>query len=114
MTALDGSSASAIEPRTWHRADQPSWDCVICHQPWPCAPAKVELAEEYLNDHVSGTVYLAMCMHDAINDSFYRTGPEPAELWHRFLGWYVALGRSARPTTRPPDSPHPDRATGAR
>ena len=79
----------------------PSWDCVICHQPWPCAPAKVELAGEFVDDRVSGTIYLAASMHDAINDSFYRAGPEPAELWNRFLGWYVAL--RLKPTG---DRPH--------
>lgn len=92
----------AIEPRTWHRADRPSWDCVICNLPWPCAPAKVELAEEFLEDSTSGTIYLTMSMHCAIGDSFYRAGPEPAELWNRFLGWYVAL-RLKRPTG---DRPH--------
>jgi hypothetical protein len=39
--------AVAIEPRTWHRADRPGWNCVICLLPWPCGPAKVSLVEEY-------------------------------------------------------------------
>ena len=91
MTVFDEPRTGFVEPLTWHRADRPSWYCVICDQPWPCAPAKVELAEEFLNDRVSGTIYLAMCMHDAIDDNFYRAGPAPAELWNRFLGWYVAL-----------------------
>jgi len=81
----------AIEPRTWHRAERPGWDCVICHLPWPCAPAKVELAEEFTADRLSGAIYLAMSLHDAIGDSFHRAGPEPADLWNRFLGWYLAL-----------------------
>ena len=91
MSALDGPPTVAVEPRTWHRAARPSWDCAVCCEPWPCAPAKVELAEEYLNDRVSGTIYLAMGLHDAINDSFYLAGPAPADLWNRFLGWFVAL-----------------------
>lgn len=102
MTVFDEPRMKVVEPRTWHRAGRPSWDCVVCHQPWPCTPAKVELAEEFVNDRVSGTIYLAMNMHDAINDSFHRAGPEPAELWNRFLGWFVAL-RPKHTAERPTD-----------
>lgn len=75
MTVFDEPRTEATEPLTWHRAGRPAWDCLVCHQPWPCAPAKVELAEEFANDRVSGTIYLAMSLHDAINDSFHARDP---------------------------------------
>ena len=80
---------SAIEmPETWHHPRRPGWDCVVCREPWPCPPAKVDLAEEYANDRVSLLVYLSMQLYDAIDDSAANKGqPEPADLFDRFLGW---------------------------
>ena len=107
---FDEPRPAVVEWSIWHRAGRPSWDCVVCQQPWPCAPVKVELAEEFVHDRVSGTIYLAMCMHDAIDDSFHRAGPDPAKLWNRFLGWFVALWpRHTPPVARQPEPRMPRR-----
>lgn len=28
-----------------HTADQPSWNCRACHEPWPCRPARDQLRQ---------------------------------------------------------------------
>ena len=38
-----------LVPRTEHVGVRPHWDCRVCGGPWPCATAKVELAEQYQN-----------------------------------------------------------------
>lgn len=114
MTVFDEPRARAIEPLTWHRAGRPGWDCAICHLPWPCAPAKVALAEEFENDRVSGTIYLALSMHEAINDSIHPAGPVPAEMWNRFLGWYVALRLRRRRTARTSELPQTNSPSAVR
>lgn len=83
-----------------HCAVRPVWDCITCGQPWPCAPAKVLLAEEYVDDRSALLVYLASCMLDALDDSFRHCGPEPARLYDRMLGWArVAAARRAQATS---------------
>jgi hypothetical protein len=84
----------AEHPGTSHIPRRPRWDCVACTEPRPCAPAKVDLAEEYAGERVSLILYLAIQMLDAVDDSASKKGPEPAELHDRFLGW--AMGTAPR------------------
>jgi hypothetical protein len=57
------------------------------------------LCEEYVGHRSALLIYLAGNLHDAINDSFFRFGPEPARLYDRMLGW----ARDATKTWRPPN-----------
>ncbi len=74
-------------PQTWHLPRRPSWDCVSCRQPWPCAPAKVDMAEEFADNKVSLAVYLSGQMTDAVDDYLATKQPVPPNLYDRFLGW---------------------------
>jgi hypothetical protein len=55
-------------PRTEHVAARPAWDCRACGRTWPCATAKVELAEQYRGYPTALTVYLASTMVEVIED----------------------------------------------
>jgi hypothetical protein len=61
---------------------------------WPCAPAKVDLAEEYVEERLGLILYLTIQMLDAIDDSAANKVPDPADLHDRFLGW--AIGTAPR------------------
>lgn len=58
----------------------------MCREPWPCAPAKVELLEEYGAERTSLLIYLSLQMIDAIDD-MAANGRAPADLYLRFVGW---------------------------
>jgi hypothetical protein len=83
----------AEHPGTSHVPRRPCWDCVSCKEPWPCAPAKVDLAEEYVEERLGLILYLTLQMLDAIDDSASTKGPEPADLHDRFLGWATGTVR---------------------
>ncbi|WP_433790968.1 hypothetical protein [Actinoplanes sp. CA-252034] len=76
-----------LVPRTEHVGERPSWDCRVCGGPWPCATAKVELAEQYRSFPHGLAIFLGSCMLEAIDDLAARTGGPPADLYERFLGW---------------------------
>ena len=79
-----------------HIAKRPSFDCTKCGQPWPCAPAKVELAEEYQGDPVGLGYYLGIQMADATDQATHNTGWGPVDnLYDRFLGW-MPRGKGSR------------------
>jgi hypothetical protein len=59
----------------------------------------VLLCEEYVGHRSALLIYLASNLHDAINDSFFGLGPEPARLYDRIIGW----ARDATKTWRPPN-----------
>ncbi|MET8461757.1 hypothetical protein [Micromonospora zamorensis] len=68
----------------------PLWLCRRCGQPWPCGAAKLALLAEYRKEPVSLFLYLAGCLHDAIDD-LHRLNPSvtgsAADMFDRFLGW---------------------------
>ncbi|NIL64011.1 hypothetical protein HCB39_21895, partial [Salinispora arenicola] len=51
-----------------HVPMRPLWLCRPCGQPWPCGAAKLALLAEYRELPVSLFLYLAGCLHDAIDD----------------------------------------------
>jgi hypothetical protein len=88
-------------PAVEHEASQPSWACRACEQDWPCAPAKVELREQY-NDNEPGLIaLLALLMWDAFDDGLcpaaQRQQPIPPALRERFLDWADPLFGTAGP-----------------
>ena len=79
-------------PRTEHVYARPSWDCRACGEPWPCAPAKVELAEQYRNVAMLN-LYLLSALREMIDD--FACGPikahVPSGVYDRGLGWAAVL-----------------------
>ncbi|RZU50139.1 hypothetical protein EV385_1904 [Krasilnikovia cinnamomea] len=69
-----------------HVAARPSWRCAECEDPWPCADARINLAEQHHGCPTSLTLYLASCMYDALEDLTENPGPV-RDLYDRFLGW---------------------------
>ena len=82
-----------------HPPRRPGFDCASCGQPWPCAPAKVLLCEEYVGNRPALFVYLAGYLSDAINDSYSGFGPQPAKLYDRMIGWARVAPRPCQPPT---------------
>lgn len=72
-----------------HLPVRPSWDCADCGQPYPCSPARVQLAEDYDKAPIALSMYLAAMLHDAARET---TAP-PAELYERFLAWNQPVRR---------------------
>ncbi|MFG2060288.1 hypothetical protein ACGFIK_02565 [Micromonospora sp. NPDC048871] len=75
-----------------HLPVRPLWICRRCGQPWPCGAAKLALVTEYREMPVNLFLYLASCLHDAIED-LHRLSPsvtgDAADMFDRFLGWPV-------------------------
>ena len=76
-----------LVPRTNHQAERPEWDCRTCGKPWPCATAKVELAQQYRRFPHGLAVLLGSYLVEAIDDWAAETGWPPPNLYARFLGW---------------------------
>jgi hypothetical protein len=89
-----------IRQEVSHLGDRPSWDCVACTQPWPCAHAKDELLSEFQRHPSSLTIYMSSYMCEALNDLTAHGEVPPPDLYERFLSW-------VRPslTGLPADSP---------
>ncbi|GIF39034.1 hypothetical protein BC793_106243 [Actinoplanes xinjiangensis] len=69
-------------PVTVHTPHRPSWDCLVCHEPWPCDPARDELRADH--DHVQVAVYMWQQLEDAVHD----LPPAPAVVFfERFIKW---------------------------
>lgn len=67
---------------TEHVAARPSWDCRACERPWPCDPAREQLAAELGSTELA--VYAAANLGEAVADL---PATPPAELYDRFLAW---------------------------
>ncbi len=84
---------------TEHTPTRPGWWCAMCGADWPCAPAKVELAEKYINDNAALKLYLAQRQWEAIDDA--TLSPDGIkiikQMRERFLGWADALGYKGEP-----------------
>lgn len=76
-----------LVPRTDHLPARPSWECLVCARPWPCAAAKAELAVQYARFPSGLAIYMASTMYDAVEDLTARGEPTPADLYERFLSW---------------------------
>ncbi|WP_446216179.1 hypothetical protein [Micromonospora sp. IBHARD004] len=75
-----------------HVALRPLWLCRACAAPWPCATARLTLLREYADDRVALLVYLGGLLHDAaghLHALHPHDGPEPGQLFARFLGWAI-------------------------
>jgi hypothetical protein len=89
-----------------HVALRPLWLCRACAAPWPCPTARLTLLREYADDRVALLVYLGGMLHDAaghLHTLHPHDGPEPGQLFARFLGWAIPR----RPTRGSPQRPIP-------
>jgi hypothetical protein len=65
-----------------HEPERPSWRCHRCAAPWPCDPARHQLAERM--DRIELAVHMwAQLDHAAVD---LPAGP-PTELFDRFIRW---------------------------
>ena len=74
-------------PEIHHIAVRPSWDCLVCEFPWPCANAKEELLAEYQGLLTTLAIYMSVRMQDAIEDLTATGSHPPPDLYERFLSW---------------------------
>jgi hypothetical protein len=65
-----------------HIEERPSWDCGACGKPWPCDPAREELAAAL--DPVALRIQMWTRLEVAALDMPH--GPA-SELFERFLRW---------------------------
>ncbi len=81
-----------LVPRTPHQPDRPTWDCLACGEPWPCAPGKVELVEQGSVHRRSLRLYLESCAIDMIDDRVdgHRVSGRDDAIYDRVLGWLTA------------------------
>ncbi|TDB73059.1 hypothetical protein E1182_21905 [Micromonospora sp. KC721] len=82
-----------VSPPRPHLPLRPLWLCRSCGTPWPCASARLALLREYAHDRVALLVYLGGLLHDAAGELHRlhpHDGPEPRQLFGRFLGWAVS------------------------
>ncbi|WP_196418072.1 hypothetical protein [Actinoplanes aureus] len=76
-----------LQPRTEHRYVRPSWNCLRCGDPWPCARARADLVEQFDPADIPLTAYLSAALFEALNDHVVRSLPVPSDLHDRILGW---------------------------
>jgi hypothetical protein len=74
-----------------HVADRPSWDCRACGKPWPCEPAREQLAAEY-GQGTQLTLWMSIDMIDAARE----TKLKPHEIYQRFVAWTRIVGADER------------------
>lgn len=65
-----------------HIEERPSWDCRACGKPWPCDPAREELAATLAPTRLRTQMWtrLEVAAQDLSHDP-------AAELFERFLHW---------------------------
>lgn len=67
-----------------HPPLRPSWDCAACSAPWPCHPARVELAERYADDRMGLAAYVGAQLDHAVREM---PPTDVSELFERFVAW---------------------------
>ncbi|MFC4063668.1 hypothetical protein [Actinoplanes subglobosus] len=88
-----------LTPRTEHQPNRPSWNCRKCEEAWPCAPGKVELAEQYMNRNIL-FLYLASAAIEMLEDVYGErtTGVLPGVIRKRVIAWADALRSTPEPS----------------
>lgn len=71
-----------------HMPHRPDWDCGNCGEPWPCAPAKVQLAEEHKDCPTRLSIYMSNQMGEALEEAVHNHDwGKVDDLFERFVGW---------------------------
>lgn len=76
-----------VRPGAEHLRARPTWDCLACARPWPCAQVKEELLTEFRRHPSSLTIYMSAYMSEALNDLTAHGESPPPDLYERFLAW---------------------------
>ena len=79
-----------------HVVKPPSWDCVVCLQPWPCANAKSLLISEFYGFPAVLAVHMSARMSEALIDLTADGAPAPPDLRDRFLAWVHTAAATPR------------------
>jgi hypothetical protein len=81
-----------LVPTTPHQPNRPTWDCLACCEPWPCAPGKVELAEQGAAHRRSLRLYLESCGIELIDDRAdgHRASGLDNAIYDHIFGWLDA------------------------
>jgi hypothetical protein len=90
MIAMEpAETTTLLQPadRSEHAADRSSWDCRACGEPWPCAPAKVTLNEDFWDRRSTLIVFLVSTFYAAVDS--YADREAPPDLYGRFVMWAV-------------------------
>lgn len=74
-------------PDTEHLPNRPFWDCKQCLKPWPCKPAREQLAAEHVKFPSVLALYMDAQRSQARLDMAQLGYEAPADLYERFLGW---------------------------
>lgn len=75
-------------PKLEHIPTRPGFDCSLCEEPWPCAPAKVQLAEEYIGARPALMMYLSLQLYDALTEAIHdHDWKQVDDLYDRFIAW---------------------------
>jgi hypothetical protein len=64
-----------------HDPHRPTWDCLGCGKPWPCDPAREEMAGE---NRITRAILMSMMLDKAAGDM---PTAAPGELYERFIAW---------------------------
>ncbi|GIF04308.1 hypothetical protein Asi03nite_18460 [Actinoplanes siamensis] len=65
-----------------HTEARPSWDCRACGKPWPCDPAREQLATAMTMTELRTAMWIRL------EEAALELPPGPAtELFERFLRW---------------------------
>ncbi|MEU5668779.1 hypothetical protein ABZ749_00145 [Micromonospora sp. NPDC047753] len=83
-----------LHPVHQHLPRRPTWLCRVCAAAWPCPLARMLLRVQYGTDRVGLSIYLASQLFDATADLYQlnpEPGPDPRELFERFLAWTAPL-----------------------
>jgi hypothetical protein len=84
--AIGGTTVTKTELPA-HLNSRPSWDCLMCGEPWPCATARTKLLAEFQQFPSTLTIYMSAQMYDALGDFVAAGQLTPADLFERFVGW---------------------------
>lgn len=73
-------------PGPVHTPQRPVWTCAVCpvDTPWPCPPARVQLAEAYAGEPLALSVDLGGMLPLAAAEAGIT---DPRELYERFVAW---------------------------
>lgn len=90
-----------------HVPSRPHWGCRACGHSWPCDGARNVLLTEYAGNRIGLFLYLAGCLHEAIDDLSQAdaSGTSDCEdLFDRFVDWARRRAGSPGATTDTPVS----------
>ncbi len=70
-----------------HVPDRPSWNCHSCGRPWPCPPARTDLARQHETAPTAVGAYLHGQYLVAAFDIRDRPDRNAHDLYERIVGW---------------------------